>query len=719
MEFLFQRKAVYRMRLLLRAQSTLTKFFLFVTFAALSVPVFAQASTPPPPGHTLADNIAALSVRAAQTLPKLQAEFVSVMLSWAETIAIGLASVILLYSFARLWRESGGVGLDALWWLIRLGVCLFLLNSGPYLVDQLYLIGQEIAEGNEIQGAGGQGLPFEFYDAQRYSFNESYKKFSEGHFTVTVEGETLELEGAPTNSSTGGVLGVIYDSEATVKDIDRKLDVTSYSMPTLFSIFNATRGIVDTGDFWLIIAGALLMIAAKLLAPFAMAAAIDSKLAHKFTYPYAWGVIVLTLAWPAVSYTLRGLAYMFGNLAMAVGDSEPQYRWFATTMTAIKDPSQHPAYTVVIAAFGMIIIGACVWVSPFITAYLVQGKFYEGVSQITSGFAGAIIGTGVETYSQSAASAVSVQASKVQADAGYAADVARSSGEFQGANLATRARQTMAVSGVQGNRVAQLGGIEGSRINQVKSAQAGLIFGVNSVGATAALSKAETQVRTSQSISDIRVDTQKQTSNIENSRATDTQKWLGDKAIMGSAYAADSLRSLSKSKEGQTPLAARGVAGAVEMAGGAYGLREQYKSIQNRAGGQQAALDQASQGQISNREQAAQGHNSNQDTYLNKMTTYHKEFAAGQTDAANAAAAQAAGGVNRGASIQIGGINRGTALEMRGNQVRFDAQKAAADKARDGAIEAAKLHALSTVMNRIGSKLAQEIEQGMSKLGSH
>ncbi len=38
---------------------------------------------------------------------------------------------------------------------------------------------------------------------------------------------------------------------------------------------------------------------------------------------------------------------------------------------------------------------------------------------------------------------------------------------------------------------------------------------------------------------------------------------------------------------------------------------------------------------------------------------------------------------------------------------------------REAAIQAAKLHALSNVMSRVGSKIAQEIEQGMAKHGVH
>ena len=103
-------------------------------FLGVSLPVLAQSAAP---GHTLADNIAALSVRAEQVLPTLQYELVSQLIEWIEWISVSLGVVITLYSFARLWRETGGGGIDALWWCIRLGICLFLVGSGPSLVQQL------------------------------------------------------------------------------------------------------------------------------------------------------------------------------------------------------------------------------------------------------------------------------------------------------------------------------------------------------------------------------------------------------------------------------------------------------------------------------------------------------------------------------------------------------------------------------------------------------
>lgn len=80
---------------------------------------------------------------------------------------------------------------------------------------------------------------------------------------------------------------------------------------------------------------------------------------------------MLTLVWPVVSYVIRSLAYLMGNVAMAMGDSGPLYTWDSATMQVIRNPLAEPVYTIVIAAVLMTITGLCVWFSPVI-AYKVS-----------------------------------------------------------------------------------------------------------------------------------------------------------------------------------------------------------------------------------------------------------------------------------------------------------------------------------------------------------
>jgi hypothetical protein len=195
-----------------------------------------------------------------------------------------------------------------------------------------------------------------------------------------------------------------------------------------------------------------------------------------------------------------------------------------------------------------------------------------------------------------------------------------------------RARQIAAIAGARGGQVAALGQIYAARTQAVMSAQAGMMFGVNSAAATTTLSKGDIDVRNAQAIGDLGVKRDQQSSVIETNRAADEQNWMGGKIIKGSDYAGGLLKGDGKSNAGS--YAGEGV----KIAGGAYGLYQQYSSIQNRAEGQQDALNTATGGLINNQMNAAQGQSANQDVYFTQMTEAHQKYAQGQIDAANAGA---------------------------------------------------------------------------------
>src|SRR6266545_804969 len=288
---------------------------------------------------TLSDHIARLSIRASQLLPYLDYEVLSRIQAWVQGIAVAIAVLVLLFGFLRLWRETSG--------------------------------------GNELQGSSGGSLLYDFYKAQRDSFNESYEKMTLGTFTVKVDGRDFTVK--PSDSSIGTFVGVLYDSQGTIKDLDQKLNDSSYTLPTLFNWLNAARTILEAGDFWLLLLGGVLLLVFKAAAPLMMAVAIDQKLAHKVAYPFVWGAAVLTLLWPSVSYFIRALAYLFGNVAMALGDSEPLYVWDYASLYAIKSNFASPVATVAIAAFMMTIAGGCLWISPYLAYRFSMGQIYEGV----------------------------------------------------------------------------------------------------------------------------------------------------------------------------------------------------------------------------------------------------------------------------------------------------------------------------------------------------
>src|SRR6476659_7467923 len=368
-------------------------------------------------GTTLSDHIARRSVRASQLLPYLDYEVLSRLQVWIQGIAVAIAVLVLLFGFLRLWRENAGGNSNLVFYFVRSLFFFGLVGSSVWLISQMAATGKEIAEGTELQGRNGGSLLYDFYKAQRDSFNESYEKMTLGIFTVKVDGRDFTVK--PSTPSMGTFVGVLYDSQGTVKDLDQKLNDSSYTLPTLFNWLNASRTILEAGDFWLLLLGGVLVLVFKAAAPLMMAVAIDQKLAHKVTYPFVWGAVVLTLIWPAVSYFIRALAYLFGNVAMALGDSEPLYVWDYASLYAIKSNFASPVHTVAIAALMMTIAGGCLWISPYLAYRFSMGQIYEGVSAAMSQFAAMVIGTGVEAYSTTAAAGINQLAQNTQAQGTY------------------------------------------------------------------------------------------------------------------------------------------------------------------------------------------------------------------------------------------------------------------------------------------------------------
>src|SRR5262249_7550034 len=316
-------------------------------------------------------------------------------------------------------------------------------GSGVAIIDQLYGIGKTIAEGNEDIAAdlspGNIDRPasvsrlYEFYLDQQDRFNRSYNKIMDGHFTVKVKGQD-EFTVQPIDS-TEKVLGVMYDQGATIKDIQNKLNDSSYSLPMMFGLMNFARGVMEVGDVWLTALGGLLVMAFKALAPLMIAFAVDRKLSQRAVHGYVWGLLVVTLFWPSVSYFLRSLAYLAGNASMAVWDQDQVYAWTDTTMTALRDPLAQPTITIAFGALLLMGAGFALIVSPYFAYAFSMGRVFETVSQYATQTASSFVGLAAEAWSSLVGSHVSRQAEGVQIGGGFASESARAQGELDSAGL--------------------------------------------------------------------------------------------------------------------------------------------------------------------------------------------------------------------------------------------------------------------------------------------
>lgn len=657
--------------------------FVLVLGGLFAFALTAHAQTPAPSGPTLSEHIARLSIKAAQLLPYLQSEVLSHLQDWVDGIAVAVAVLVLLFSFLRLWRENAGGGnANLVFFFLRSLFFFGLVGSSVWIIGQMAATGREIAEGSEISGSAGRGLLFEFYKAQRDSFNESYEKLVMGTFTVQVDGRDFTVQ--PSSDTAGTFLGVLYDTEGTIKDLDKKLNDSSYTLPTLFNLLNASRTILEAGDFWLLVLGAVLVLIFKAAAPLMMAVAIDQKLAHKVTYPFAWGAGVLTLIWPAVSYFIRALAYLFGNMAMALGDSEPLYNWHYAAMYAIKSNFASPVYVVAIATLMMTIAGGCLWISPYLAYRFSMGQVYEGVSAAMSQFAGMIVGTAVEAYSTTAAASINQLAQNTQAQGSYEAQTTEARASRESGMLRNQAAfisgKAQALSSAQSTAGAAMAAARGG------VSQAYTMFGSANRG-LAGYNEQMAQISTQRSIRDNNIQSARQASETNtDSQVGRKQEWsrgLGNIPLFG----------------GPIDLIREGVSGTVsEASGGKYGAMP--LTLHQR--GYDAARIEYTSGVNTNASQSF-----SEAEKVERQTGDRMAAISTQQGKETSGAAYAAAGTS------IAGHQAALEISNQAIQIDFSGRMKSANIVHNTAIESAGLQAIAAVVSRMGSKLAQDIEKGL------
>src|ERR1041384_6836430 len=450
----------------------LMPFVLLLMALLLPVVVQAQAPTPAPsPVRSLSDNISALSQRAAGLLPYFDKEIVSKLMGWFELLAWVLGNCLAGFAMLRVIREDNGEGSGLYWWLGRLALFFMLSGTSLAIINTMSAIGYEIANGNESRQ---RSVLHELYLAQRDSFNDSYAKFQQNMFTVSVDGRETAIEPVPLGN--GAVLGVIVDSDSTIQNFDQKMDVSQWNISTMMTWLNFERALIEFGDLILVLLGASLTMALKLAMPFMLAGIVDKHIASKTTYPFFYGVIAITLLWPSVSKIIRIVAYMWGNVAMAVGDSSPLYMWNYDAMRAITDPLAQPQYTIALAAFAMGLGALCLYGTPFISLYFLSGRVYESVATVVSSWMGAMVGTGIEKYSAEAAASINRQAENTQYNAGYQADVTRSAGQQDAGNMRAQGQRSAQLASIQAALTGQVAATSGAATTQrlIIQAAAGL-----------------------------------------------------------------------------------------------------------------------------------------------------------------------------------------------------------------------------------------------------
>lgn len=660
---------------------------LAILVGVLLLPAAVQAQAPSPtpapsPVRSLSDNIAALSQRAGALLPYMNDEIVSKLIGWFELLAWVIGNCLAGFAMLRIAREDNGEGSNLLWWFGRLALFFMLSGTSLAIINGMSAIGYEIANGNE---SGQRSVLQNLYLAQRDSFNDSYAKFQQNMFTVKVDGRETSVNAVSLGSES--VLGILVDTDSTIRDFDRKADVSQWNISTMMTWLTFERALIEFGDLILVILSAALTLALKLAMPFMLACIVDKNIANKTTYPFFYGVIALTLLWPAVSKVIRIVAYMWGNVAMAVGDSSPLYIWDYQTMRAITNPLAQPQYTIALAVFAMGLGALCLYGTPFISLYLLSGRVYESVATVVSSWMGAMVGTGIEKYSAEAAASINRQAETTQYNAGYQADVTRSAGQQEAGNLRAQGQRGAQLASIQAALTGQTAATAGAATTQRMIIQAAAGFQKSATGSEVARSIRETNIGASREVSNI---------------VSGAKRDLHMNAGNTSAAKIDQGVSLVNSMIPPEVPVARGL---VEI--------PKYDAITKRNRTANNATTEYSQDMVQNQETTANRVVYSSQQYQKEMNVAIDRQAGQQIAGVNAGAGEAIAGYRRGAAQARGGVEQNYGKELDANRTVYVSQVDAAGQIRSAGMEAAKLRQAASVIALVGREISREVGQGM------
>ncbi len=660
-------------------------FVIIATILLLPVVVAAQSPSPTPapsPVRSLSDNIAALSQRAAALLPYINNEIVSKLIGWFELLAWVLGNCLAGFAMLRLMREDNGEGPNLFWWFGRLALFFMLSGTGLAIINGMSAVGNEIANGNE---SGQRSILQNLYLAQRDSFNDLYAKFQQNLLHVKVDGHETSVNAVPLG--TESVLGILVDTDSTIQNFDQKADVSQWNISTMMTWLNFERALLEFGDLILVILGAALTLALKLAMPFMIACIVDKNIANKTTYPFFYGVVALTLLWPTVSKIIRIVAYMWGNVAMAVGDSSPLYIWDYQTMRAITDPLAQPQYTIALAAFAMGLGALCLYGTPFISLYLLSGRVYESVATVVSSWMGAIVGTGIEKYSAEAAASINRQAENTQYNAGYQADVTRSAGQQEAGNMRA-----------QGQRSAQLASIQAALTSQTAATMGAATTQRMIIQATAGFQKSSTAADVSRSIRETDIGASREVSNIVAGAERNLSMTRGNASVGKIEKAMEVTESAIPS---DMPLL-RGVVTWPKVT-----AVDAHRDIATNA------TTQYSRDMVQNQETIAKRVINSSEQYQTQMNQAIDRQASAQIGAVNSGAGQAIGGYQRAAGQSRAGVEQNYQLEVGANKQVYISQVDAAGQIKGAGLEAAKLRQAAAVIAQVGREISREVGQGM------
>jgi hypothetical protein len=657
---------------------------------ALITPLWAQG--PPGGGTDPADPLVNLVLVAEKLLPKLQEVIESPLIAGLENLAFWIAVIVMMLSFARLFRENDGAGKDLFWWCLRLGVIFTLFGAGRTIINTASQIGYDIINVTEFRKV--------FWDAE-LEFNANYQKFTEGMFLVkAVANNPDEAIGALTSENTN------------FRDITKLLDVSAWNLTNIFIGVTLGRFLLEFAQLFLAILSALLTIALRLFAPFAIALAIDRTLAQRISYPFAWSAGVFTMVTPLVSHILGLAVYSAGNLAFTIISPATGIFSLDENGAITGDPARitQAVYACIIVMVLMMLGALLLLASPYISYKLAFGQIFEAVSTTASGWMGAFAATGLEIAGIKYGTALQRQASETRIEGQYQAEQTRATASRDAGNVTSRAQQILgmqsaaasrsqalgAIAGgyamstqmAQAQRSATLGLIEQSRVQQTASIQTDKMFG-----------QQQTTIQSKQAENDIRINQDERNLTTFNTRSMD---WVDHAAGAVSTMGGEAMPLLPAVRDA-----------AKMMTAPARGITETLIT-DTMTDARVGNIRHARTDNLENFETTSQMRIGATDRYAQETSRIAKQQAAANIAAAQANRDLAAGGVERGYRQQVQGVNSAYQLNLEANQLQLAGALKAAEEVKLSGLKAVKLEQMSQIVTTLSRDIARRAEQALT-----
>lgn len=679
-----------------RTKSVLSSFLLGAIFVLNhSASVLAQNPQPTPvtnANDSTTDPLVNLVLVAENLIPKLQEVIESPLVKGLENLAFWIAVIVMLLSFARLFRENDGASKDLFWWCCRLAIIFTLFGTGRTIINTASQIGYDIINVTEFRKV--------FWDAE-LDFNVNYQKFTEGMFLV---------KSAANNPDE--VIGALTSENPNFRDITKLLDVSSWNLSNVFIGVTLGRFLLEFAQLFLAILSALLTIGLRLFAPFAIALAIDRTLAQRISYPFAWSAGVFTLITPLVSHILGLVVYTTGNLAFKIIAPETGLFTLDANGAITGDPSRitQAVYASIALMVLMVLSSLLLLASPYISYKLAFGQIFEAVSTTASGWLGAFAATGLEVAGVKYGTSLQRQASEARIEGQYQAEQARALAIKDASNLTGRAQQILGLQSAAASRSQALGAIAGGYAMSVQMTEAQRV---------ASLGMIEQGRR--QQVTGLLADRsfgQQQTNITMRREEYDTRLNQAERNVTTLAN-----RSMDVVEHGAGVLAAAG--------GDAMPLLPAFRDAAKVATSPGRAINEISinntttDARVNNLRDARRDHVENYEftgqMRIDAAEQYAKEaskITETQT-AANIAAAKAnrdlaAGGVERGYRQQVQGVNSAYKLNLEANQLNFAGAIKAANVLKESGIKAVKLEQMSQIVTTLSRDLARRAELALT-----